>query len=73
MKMTDRQIAQFNEMRDALRTITLYKTSEQLKKNYPRERGREYLAALEVLYENIRERAWDAVGGVEKLKPEEQE
>jgi len=72
--MTEKQIAQFNHMLDALKTIARdYKTPEQLEKNSEKDSGLNYTEALEMSYENIQSRAKEASKGVRKIRPKKKE
>lgn len=67
--MTQKQIEQFNRMRDTLIKISKgYQTTNQLLKNCKRDYGLDYEEALEMTYDNIQFDAKTAVKGVKVLK-----
>lgn len=66
--MTNKQIEQFNRMREALRIIAIgYQTTNQLRRNCSIEYGTEYMETLEMAYDNIREIAKEAARGVRQI------
>lgn len=68
--MTDKQIRQFNYMREILKLIAKgYQTPNQIRKDCHKNLGLDYEEALEMAYENIRQEAWQALVGVREIKP----
>ena len=65
--MTDKQIQDYNRMRDTLVEISKYQTPDKLRKDSQKDWGLEYEEALEMAYENIQETARMSVIGVRKI------
>ena len=56
--MTDKQRVQFNQMLEALRTISKgYQRPDQLRRNAGKDYGLDYEETLEMAYENIQQLA----------------
>ena len=66
--ITEKQVQQFNQMRNALIKISKgYQTTKQLKKGSETEYGLDYEEALEMAYENIQADAALNVKGIKYL------
>lgn len=65
--MDNKQIEDYNKMRNALIEITRYQTPDKLRENSIKDWGLEFEEAIEMAYENIQTTAKDAVKGVKLI------
>ncbi len=66
--MTPKQKEHFNSMRESLRMIADFRTTDELRKTAESDYGLSYEEALEMAYENVLSNAQCAVRGIREAK-----